>query len=134
MAGAGDLFEDDDGDSEKEEGLQRDASSPREHEKASRRQEREAREADSFWRSVLGSEVGRREMWRLIAGSGGAHAFEARFPSSEAGVPYPEAAFYERGVQDFGLRIYHAWLLRDPAAVALMHAENDARFVKPKGK
>lgn len=92
---------------------------------------REAEEADDFWRNVLGSKIGRREMWRLIAGDDAGHAFQTRFPAGAVGFPDANAAWYERGAQDFCLRLYQSWLQRDPAAVAKMHEENDKRFQKP---
>jgi hypothetical protein len=94
----------------------------------------EALEADAFWTMVLGSEVGRREMWRIIAGSAACHAFETRFACGPNGFPDDRAAWYGRGEQDMGLRLYHEWMRRDPAAIALMHQENDVRFIKPRGR
>lgn len=93
--------------------------------------QREEREADEFWRGVLSTEIGRREMWKLIADTDAGHAFETRFPSGPMGFPDPNAAWYERGQQDFCLRLYQAWLRRDPAAVHKMHEEHDPRFRKP---
>lgn len=96
------------------------------------RVKREAREADAFWKAVFESAVGRREMWRIVASPAGAHAFEVRFGVGPAGVPDSLASWYERGAQDFGLRLYHEWLRREPASVALMHQEHDSRFEKSK--
>lgn len=89
------------------------------------------REIDAFWDFVFDTPVGRAEMWKLI-GPQGAHAFESRFMSGAVGFPDTNATWYARGEQDFGLRLYHAWLLRNPLKVALMHQENDTRFTKPK--
>jgi len=96
--------------------------------------ERERREADVFWGGVLADPVGRRELWRIIAGAGGAHAFETQFPAGQVGFPDPNAAWYARGEQDFGLRLYHALLVRNAHAVALMHQENDTRFQSSKSQ
>lgn len=95
---------------------------------------REQREADAFWDKVFESEVGRREMYRIACSTTGAHAFETRFPCGPSGVPDPNAAWYEKGAQDFGLRLYHAWLKRNPTAIGQMHFENDPRFSTPKRK
>ena len=106
------------------------AVNSRKHERKESRIRREQQEADQFWKSVYDSEVGRREMWRLIAGPDGAHAFETRFPVGPSGVPDANAAWHAKGEQDFGLRLYHACLKRNPQSVALMHQENDHRFVE----
>lgn len=100
--------------------------------KRENRIEREARESASFWKAVLADPVGRRELWRVIVGSMGAHAFETRFPASPAGTPDPYATWYAKGEQDLGLRLYHQWLRLDHAAVHLMHVENDPRFAPPR--
>jgi hypothetical protein len=73
-------------------------------------------------------------MWRIIAGTGSCHAFETRFACGPNGFPDDRAAWYGRGEQDMGLRLYHEWMRRDPAAIALMHQENDVRFIKPRGR
>lgn len=121
--------------SEAERAILDDPSKPRKPrgESKKNRIEREHREADVFWCGVLADPIGRRELWRIVAGSDGAHAFETRFPCGPAGVPDPNAAWHAKGEQDLGLRLYHAWLARDPSAVALMHLENDSRFAKRKG-
>ena len=105
-------------------------SSPRKRREAKNdRIRREQREADEFWRGLLNSgPVARRELWRLIAGPTNAHAFDTRWMVSPSGMPNQQATDYARGEQDFGLRLYHAWLRLDASAVALMHAENDQRF------
>ena len=103
----------------------------RKHERKESRIRREQQEADQIWKFVYDSEVGRREMWRLIAGADGAHAFETRFPVGPSGVPDANAAWHAKGEQDFGLRLYHACLKRNPQSVALMHQENDHRFAEP---
>ena len=105
-----------------------DATNSKRRETKQRAQRRQQLEGEQFWRQIFCSEVGRREMWRLIAGPEGAHAFETRFMAGPAGIPDPNASWHARGEQDFGLRLYHAWLRDNPAGIALMHAENDPRF------
>lgn len=107
---------------------------PLKRETKAQRIERELREADNFWRGILATVIGRRELWRIACGSGGAHAFETKFPAGPTGFPDANAAWHARGEQDFGLRLYHHWLQLDPAAVGQMHRENDSRFQKPKGE
>lgn len=87
------------------------------------------REGEEFWLAVLGSPVGRRELWKIIAHDVG-HAFQTKL-NNETGFPDPNRAWYERGKQDFALYFYHQWLQLDHAAVAKMHQENDHRF-KPR--
>jgi hypothetical protein len=101
-----------------------------------RRIKREAKEAGEFWLRLLNDPIGRRELWRIACGSDGAHAFETRFAAGPSGIPDEYATWHAKGEQDFGLRLYHKWLLLDPLAVAAMHNENDSRFAskRPKGE
>ena len=87
------------------------------------------RQADEFWREVLGSEVGRREIWRLLTD---AHTFEERFACGPNGFPQPEATWFHAGEQAFGLRFYLTLQQRARDLVMAMHDENDARFPKRK--
>ena len=103
-------------------------------ERKSGRLRREQREALSFWRAVLETEVGRREMWRKLFAAESSHAFETRFLSGPSGVPDPSASWYSRGEQDLGLRLFHTLQGICPEGVLLMQQENDPRFVKPKRK
>ena len=112
-----------------------DSGTRRGHESQKRRIKREQKEADELWRRLLNDTVGRRELWRLACGPTGAHAFETRFQGTgELGLPNEYATWYAKGEQDFGLRLYHRWLLLDPIAVGAMHAENDPRFARKKGE
>jgi hypothetical protein len=112
-----------------------DASSQKSRRRQENRIEREKRESDAYWRAQLNDPVGRRELWRIACDHDGAHAFETRFASGPTGVPNEFATWHAKGEQDFGLRLYHKWLLLDPAAVAAMHQENDPRFArKPKAE
>ena len=109
-----------------------DAAGQQKYERKQGRIRREKAEADSFWTAVMESAVGRREMWRLIAGPDAGHAFDTRFMSGSVGFPDPNATWYARGEQEFALRFYHELLRRSPAQVALMHVENDHRFAVAK--
>lgn len=64
----------------------------------------EAREASEFWRSVLSSEVGQREMFKVMHILG--RAFDAPFAASPAGFPDPNATFYKAGQISVGQSIY----------------------------
>lgn len=108
-----------------------DAASPKGYRKQERKVDQDKRASEEFWRGLIATPVGRREMWQLLAGSMGAHAFSAEFASGPAGVPDPLATWYKRGEQDFGLRLYQKLLLLDSHAIALMHKEHDPRFATP---
>ena len=92
------------------------------------RAKRERREEDGFWKSSLDTLIGRRACWRLLHGHESAHAFNQDFAISPNGFPDPNAAWYERGKQDFGLNLYHRWLVLNAVGVGKMHQENDPRF------
>ena len=55
----------------------------RKHERKEARIRREQQEADLFWKQVYDTEIGRREMWRLIAGADGAHPRFVRLPGAQ---------------------------------------------------
>lgn len=108
-----------------------DAASVRTLRKRITKRELRQRESDGFWRLVLGSTVGRRELWGLLAA---AHTFDTVFACGPTGFPQSEATWFKAGEQQFGLRLYQSWLRLSPELVALMHAENDVRFAQPKSK
>lgn len=64
----------------------------------------EAREASDFWRAVLSTEVGCREMYKVLHTL--AHAFDPPFAASPAGFPDPNATFYKAGQVSVGQAIY----------------------------
>ena len=86
----------------------------------------EQKEAENFWKEVLGSEIGRREIWKIILES---HAFEERFACGPNGFPQTEATWFHAGEQAFGLRLYHSLMKIDAENIFKMHKENDFRFV-----
>lgn len=106
--------------------------SPVERRRRETRRAREDREREEFWKDVFRSAVGRREIWRMLFTGDGTHPFETRFPAGPVGFPDPNAAWYSRGEQDFGLRLYHSLLQIDRAGVLRMQDEHDPRFTKPK--
>ena len=95
-----------------------------------RRQKRAANQTKDFWRKVFADPIGRREIWGLL--NDDMHAFTAIFPAGPVGFPDELAAYYRRGEQDMGLRLYHRWMALQPDAIRQMHLENDPRFAKPR--
>ena len=87
--------------------------------------------AESFWRSVLGDAIGRREIWAILQTAG---TFDERFSVGPNGFPQSEATWFSAGQKALGLRIYHSLLVRDHQNVYQMHLENDPRFTKIKPK
>lgn len=103
-----------------------DAGSPSGVRKQRTRSKLEATEGAKFWRGILATKVGRRELWRILQS---AHAFETKFACGPNGFPQSEATWFARGEQDLGLRIFFSWQRIDPQGVLLMQQENDPRFV-----
>lgn len=116
--------------SDAEQAITGDPNKPQRPKRESKAQriERESREGNAFWRECLSTTVGRRELWRIIAGEDAAHFLQTKFPRGGVGVPDSNEAWYARGEQDLGLRLYHQWVKIDFLAVAKMHQENDPRF------
>jgi hypothetical protein len=104
-----------------------DAGSPRAVRKRQTKLQLQQRDADRFWQGVFQSEVGRREMWNLLATL---HPFETTFACGPNGFPQPEATWFKAGEQGAGLRIYQTWLAKHPLEVMAMHKEHDPRFSK----
>jgi hypothetical protein len=95
------------------------------YERDAERRRRESRESEAFWREVFASQVGRREMWRLLSEL---HPFEDRFMSGPTGFPDANATWFQAGQQSFGARLHRTWFKREPANVILMHTEHDPDF------
>lgn len=104
-----------------------DAASPATLRKARRTKRSQEREAAEFWDAVFSSEVGRREMWKLLAN---AHPFETKIGSSPAGFPDERASWIYHGEQQLGLAVFLNWQHHYPDGVRLMLSENDSRFTK----
>jgi len=85
------------------------------------------RETADFWSGVLSTEIGRREIWRLLNDG---HAFDERFACGPNGFPQPEATWFQAGESSFARRLYLTLARIDRAATLRMHDENDHRFVK----
>ena len=98
--------------------------------RAAHRKQRETKQdATKFWAGVFATAIGRREMWNLLQEAG---AFEVQFACGPNGFPQVEATWFKAGASNYGLRLYHSWLLAEPEGVRQMHIENDSRWAKPK--
>lgn len=97
--------------------------------RAQARAGRDVREQHEFWTAVLASDIGRREIWRMLAAG---HPFETRFGVGPNGFPQPEASWIHRGEQDLALRFFFTLQRIDPQGVLLMQTEHDPRFAKPR--
>lgn len=86
------------------------------------RQKRKLAEAQEFWRSVLASEIGRREVWGLL---NELHPLECRFQCGPNGFPQPEATWSALGEQLAGQRILQTLRGLDPDGVRTMLEEHD---------
>ena len=93
------------------------------------RAKREAAEKLAFWRSVFGSEVGRREMWWLLYEK--MHAFRDRFVFTTNGSECPPATFAEAGIQRIGFDLYRLFQSYTLEGVMTMHRENDPALRPP---
>ena len=106
-----------------------DASDSNQIRKRVRKKKRESDEAREFWAGIFSTEIGRREMWKLLAA---AHPFEVEFACGPNGAPQTEATWLKLGEQLFGQRVYQTWHVQHPAAVMRMLVENDPRFQQPR--
>lgn len=97
-------------------------------ERKARKREREARE---FWTAVLGTEIGRREIWSILEAT---HAFEIRFGTGPNGFPSHDASVAYMAEQQLGQRIFISLQRLDKDGVFLMMEEYDPRLAKPKGR
>lgn len=88
------------------------------------------KESDRFWQSQLATEIGRRELWRVLEAAG---AFNVSFACGPNGFPQPEATWFQFGQTQFGQRLFFSWQRIDPQGVLLMQQENDPRFQRKKG-
>lgn len=105
------------------------AASPKSIRKSRDKAKRSEDESADFWRKIMGSPVGRREMWKLLIEKCG--AFRVDRPCSPAGFPDEKASEFARGQQALGQQLYQDLMVFDAEGVVLMHRECDARFAKP---
>lgn len=89
---------------------------------------REFDEAVQFWSEALKSQIGRREIWKLLQS---AHTFEDRFACGPNGFPQVEATWFQAGEKAFGQRLWLTLQRYDLSGVMLMHSEHDDRLGRP---
>lgn len=85
-------------------------------------------ESAEFWRSTLGTEIGRRELYWLLSTM---HFDRERFVESSNGSPLREATWAELGIQRIGFQLYRKWLGLAPEEMLLMLRENDPALRPP---
>lgn len=114
-------------DEELPEDVPDDASDPKLVERKRRRKRKSADEAQEFWRGIFATEIGRREMWKLLeAGS----FTSVRFDCGPNGFPQPEATWFHAGEHELVQRIHDSWQILDFEGVHRMRSEYDPRFPK----
>ncbi len=86
-----------------------------------------ARESDRWWTSVLSTELGRREIWRVLESAGWNRTPFACGPN---GFPQPEATWFQAGQQEFAWRLFFSLQRIAPELTLLMQQENDSRFAR----
>lgn len=101
-----------------------DPETPKRHRTRAKREEIEAR---AFWRSVFESDVGRREMWRLLSKL---HPFTFEFGRTAAGTEHERITWMHMAEQIVGQAIFLEWQARHPELVLQMQREHDPRFPK----
>lgn len=84
--------------------------------------ERREAEARTFWNEVFATELGRREMWGILAA---AKTFNFEFGCTPSGAAHPQATWTEFGQQQYGWRLFRSWKKLVPRGVMLMLDEND---------
>jgi hypothetical protein len=110
------------GESVEPEGTNPNAADPRSLRRIRNKARREAEAASEFWRGIFSTEIGRREMWDILAA---ASIFSVRFECTRTGHPQLEGSWYHAGQRDFGLRLYRSWMRFCPEGVMLMQQEHD---------
>lgn len=105
------------------------AADPKRVKRQQRRSSREKREGDEFWRGVFSTDVGRREMWRILVAAG---YRSERFGATATGFPDPNATWFRAGIQSVSRHLFDEWQALDYEGVYLMLVENDPKFAKAK--
>ena len=108
-----------------------DASSPADLKKKRLRKKKEASESEQFWRAILSTEIGRKELWNILESG---HCFNTQFACGPNGFPQSEHTWFALGQQDLVRRLYDTWQILDHGSVFLMRCEHDPLFPKPDKK
>lgn len=95
----------------------------------------EADLASKFWRDVLGTTVGRREMWSILRACApeGSDPFALPFRTSH-GIPFDAAMWASAGQYHIAQKLFQSWLKLDVQGTILMLEENSPHFKKPPEK
>lgn len=104
-----------------------DAANPVQQKRIRNRAKFEKEQGAEFWRAMLATEIGRREIWSLLTN---AHTFEDRFACGPNGFPQPEATWFQAGEKAVGMRLYLSLLKLDLPGVTAMHEQCDTSFEK----
>lgn len=102
-----------------------DSGSPEGVAAQTKKRSRAADKVAEFWKGVLSTEIGRAEIWRILADGG---VFTSPFQVGPNGFPQPDATWFKAGQQALVFAEYHRLLLHDRVGVMLMLDENDPAF------
>jgi len=105
------------------------AVDPTRDRKIRNRQKREEAERAEFWRGIFSSEIGRREMWLLLARL---HPFSARMGTTPVGFSDERTTWMYLAEQLVGQHIFQEWFGMHADLVLLMRQENDPAFRKAR--
>ena len=94
---------------------------------SNKKNEIDQKNAADWWKAVLSTDVGRREIWNILQLAG---TFEDNFGCSPSGYPDQQATWFYAGKKSFGLGLYHKMMAMEMQSIFFMHKENDPRFVK----
>jgi hypothetical protein len=108
-------------------------SDPKSQRRQRKRVDNEAEQASKFWRDLFSTQVGRREMWKLLRmAQPDGTPFSPVFPCGPTGFPDPNAAWFRAGQYAIAQGYYQHWLQIDRDGTLLMLDEYDPRFAKPR--
>ena len=94
-----------------------------------RKKESEAEKGARFWREIFETEIGRREMWAILA----AVKWESDdFTVTAVGFPDPNATWFNAGRHSYARHLFMSWLRVAPEGVMKMLSEHDPRFMVAK--
>lgn len=85
------------------------------------------RESADFWKSVLATPTGRRELWGILQAC---HWSDTKFACGPNGFPQPEATWFAAGEKSIGECLFMSWLIADREGALRMLDEFDSRFPK----
>lgn len=80
-----------------------------------------------FWKAILTSVVGRREIWGMLIDT---KAFDDTFGCSPNGSTSEQETWFHLGKKSYGMKFYYKMMAINPEAIVAMHKENDPRVMK----